>query len=130
MEIADVFVVNKADRPGVDDARRDIEQMLELSPTRKWQPPIVPTIATSGEGVDQLSRARRDHRQWLQESGELDRRRYARVTSELERILGARLLERARALGAGAAFDAQRDEVVKRAVDPWTAADALLNSAD
>jgi LAO/AO transport system kinase len=130
MEIADVFVINKADRPGVDDARRDIQQMLELSPSRDWQPPIIPTIATTGEGVDRLWAALREHRQWLVGSGELERRRHARVTNELEQILGARLLERARELGAGAAFDEQRDAVLARAVDPWTAADDLLSSSD
>ena len=48
LEIADVFVINKADRPGVDDTRRDLEQMLELSAHRDWAPPIIPTVATTG----------------------------------------------------------------------------------
>jgi LAO/AO transport system kinase len=126
LEVADIFVINKADRPGVDDARRDIEQMLELSAPRDWAPPIIPTVATSGDGVDQLWAALKEHRRWLVDSGDLERRRHARITNELERIVAARLLERARALGSGVAFDEQRDEVLARRVDPWTAADALL----
>jgi LAO/AO transport system kinase len=130
MEIADVFVINKADRPGVDDARRDIEQMLELSRPRDWKPPIVATVATSGEGVDELWSALRTHREWLVESGELDRRRQARVSDELVRIIGARLRERARGLREGDAFERSRDAVLAREVDPWTAADELLSATD
>ena len=54
LEIADVFVVNKADRPGVDDTVRDLAQMLDLGAARDWRPPIVRTVATDGEGVDEL----------------------------------------------------------------------------
>ena len=127
LEVADIFVINKADRPGVDDARRDIEQMLELSAHREWSPPIIPTVATSGEGVDQLWAAMQEHRRWIVDSGELARRRHARITNELERIVVARLLEQSRALGSGAAFEEKRDEVLARTVDPWTAADDLLS---
>ncbi|MEZ5141716.1 MAG: methylmalonyl Co-A mutase-associated GTPase MeaB [Acidimicrobiales bacterium] len=61
MEIADIFVINKADRPGVADTRRDLEQMLELSSPSAWRPPIVATTAASGEGVDELWRVIGDH---------------------------------------------------------------------
>jgi LAO/AO transport system kinase len=54
MEVADILVINKADRPGADDTRRDLEQMLELSSARGWVPPIVATVATTGEGVATL----------------------------------------------------------------------------
>lgn len=130
MEIADIFVINKADRPGVDDARRDIEQMLELSSKRQWEPPIVPTVATDGDGVDELWSALLRHRQWLTDNGELARRRQARVTGELLRILGARMLEHANAMADGDEFDRVRDAVLAREVDPWTAADELLEATD
>jgi LAO/AO transport system kinase len=129
LEVADIFVINKADRPGVDEARRDIEQMLELSPRRDWVPPIVPTVATSAEGVDDLWRALAEHRVWLRDSGELERRRTARVTAEIERVVGVRLLERALGLSEGEQFRAVRDAVLAREIDPWTAADRLLSSA-
>jgi LAO/AO transport system kinase len=128
MEVADVFVINKADRHGVDDARRDIEQMLELSPARAWAPPILPTVATTGDGVDALWAALRDHRGWLKSSGELTRRRHARAGYELERIVGEELRVRAHALAEGPAFEQQRDAVVAREVDPYTAAARLLSS--
>jgi len=129
MEIADVFVINKADRPGVAECRRDLEQMLELSPPSGWRPPIVATVGTTGQGVDELWSVVRAHRGWLAEGGELERRRAARLTEELHRILAARLAERARAVGTGAAFDAVRDAVLRRQLDPWTAVDRLLTDA-
>jgi LAO/AO transport system kinase len=128
LEIADVFVINKADRPGVDDARRDLEQMLELSATRAWEAPIVPTVATTGEGVDELWSQLQRHRRWLVETGELERRRRERVTDELSRIVAARLMEQARQVGRGGDFDRVRDAVLARDLDPWTAADELLSN--
>ena len=129
MEIADLFVINKADRPGVDDTRRDIEQMLELSARRDWEPPIIATVATTGEGVRDLWSALEGHRTWLAGSGELERRRFRRATDELVRILSARLTERVTELGEGDAFEQSRDAVLERRVDPWTAADALISAA-
>jgi LAO/AO transport system kinase len=128
LEIADVFVINKADRPGVDEARRDLEQMLELSATREWEAPIVPTVATTGEGVAELWEVLQRHRRWLTDTGELDRRRRARVTDELTRILSARLMEQAGQLARGDEFESVRDSVLSRRLDPWSAADALLAS--
>jgi LAO/AO transport system kinase len=130
MEVADLFVINKADRPGVDDARRDIEQMLELSPAREWPPPIIATVATSGEGVDELWDALRAHRSWLQSSGALETRRRSRVTHEIERIIGVRLIEHAEDLSHGDEFQKLCDAVIARQIDPWAAADRLLSSAD
>jgi LAO/AO transport system kinase len=129
MEIADVFVINKADRPGVADTRRDLEQMLDLSSPDDWRPPIVATVGTEGEGVDELWDVLGDHRAHLEATGELAARRAARLTSELHRILAARLLERARDLGSGSAFDEVRDAVVARELDPWSAAETLLATA-
>lgn len=127
MEVADIFVINKADRSGVDDARRDIEQMLELSPARAWAPPIVPTVATTGEGVDALWAALREHRDWLVSSGELTNRRRARVSYELERIISEELRVRANALGEGPEFDELCDAVAARDIDPYTAVARLLS---
>lgn len=129
MEIADVFVINKADRPGVADTRRDLEQMLDLSAPDDWRPPVVATVGTEGDGVDELWEVLRAHRAHLEATGELAVRRAARLTAELHRILAARLLERARDLGSGAAFDEVRDAVVARELDPWSAAEALLATA-
>ena len=126
MEIADVFVINKADRPGAADARRDLEQMLDLSAARPWRPPIVETVATDATGADALVEAIGDHRTHLEATGALAERRHDRLVDELHRILSERLLARARDLGQGAAFDDAVVEVAQRRTDPWSAADRLL----
>ena len=97
MEIADVFVINKADRDGVEETRRDLEQMLELSdlPPDAWRPPIVPTIASAGEGVAALWDAVSAHRAHAEQSGVLAERRSFRSREELREIVTNRLRERA-----------------------------------
>jgi LAO/AO transport system kinase len=125
LEIADVFVINKADRPGADEARRDLERMLDLTGTSGWRPPIVATVASTGEGVEELWRAVRDHREQLTSSGELQRRRAARVADELTEIVAALLRERAKRT-AGEHLDRLAAAVADRTIDPWTAAEELL----
>ena len=71
LEIADLFVINKADRPGAREARRDLEQMLDLSALGDWRPPVVDTTATSGGGVEDLWAEIARHRAHLVESGTL-----------------------------------------------------------
>lgn len=126
MEIADVFVINKADRPGAEETRRDLEGMLALGGHREHTPPILGTVATTGEGVDGLWAALQEHRRQLIESGELARRRAARVTEELREVVAARLLERAAAACSGPEWERLRTEVLDRRLDPWSAVEQLL----
>ncbi len=127
LEIADVFVVNKADRPGTAETVADLDRMLSLRTTDTgWRPPVLSTVATIGDGVPGLWRALVEHRDWAASSGELDRRRRTRTEAEVRRILAARLLERATDLTAGAAYDDALAAVLERRVDPWSAADSLL----
>lgn len=126
LEVADVFVINKADRPGVREARRDLEQMLDLSPTSEWRPPIVETAASTGEGVEELWSTISRHSGFLEERGELDSRRRLRVQEELRRVVTARLGERARAVLDEPASSALRKELQEGAIDPYDAADLLL----
>ena len=130
MEIADIFVINKADRKGVDETRRDLEQMLDLSdiPDGEWRPPIVSTIGSTGEGVPALWDKVHEHRDFITASGELDRRRRFRLREELREIVARRLEQRAREICTGDRWDALTDGVVGRTVDPWTAADEMLKS--
>ncbi len=132
MEIADVFVINKADRKGVDETRRDLEQMLDLSelPHDAWRPPIVPTIASTGDGVVALWDAVLAHRAHALDSGELARRRSFRSSEELREIVTNRLRERARYLCTGVRWDELTDAVVHHRTDPWTAADEMLAAVD
>ena len=114
MEIADVFVINKADRPGADDTARDLQRMLSMSPATGWRPPVLCTTATTGAGVPDVWQAVVDHRAHLAAGGELHDRRRKRAAEEVTRLVAARLLDRARALTAGprAAELAEADELV------------------
>ena len=129
MEIADIFVINKADRKGVDETRRDLEQMLELSDldADAWRPPILPVVAINNEGVDRFWDAVVAHRAAIEASGELTRRRKFRVGEELREIVARRLELRARQLTTGERWDRLQADVAARLVDPWTAADEMLD---
>jgi GTPase len=129
LEIADVFVVNKADRPGAREAARDLERMLDMAVpggVQGWRPPVVCTTATTGGGVDDLWRAVDDHRAHLVASGELAARRRERAAEEVTRLVAARLMEQARDLTAGARADALAEAVAAGDLDPWAASDELL----
>ena len=128
MEIADVFVINKADRKGVEETRRDLEQMLDLSdlPHDAWRAPIVPTVGSTGEGVPALWDAVLAHRAFAEETGLLAERRSFRAAEELREIVTNRLRERARELCTGDRWDELADEVGEQVTDPWTAADEML----
>ena len=127
LEIADVFVINKADRPGADETRRDLERMLDLTATDGWRPPVVATTAATGEGAPELWEAVGRHREHLISTDALAPRRAARVQDELVRIVAALLHERALAAG-GPALEDLSAEVVARRVDPWSAAEQLLDT--
>jgi LAO/AO transport system kinase len=94
LEVADVLVVNKADRPGADDTRRDLEHMLDLGRltglaglTQDWRPEIIMTTATTGGGADQVHRAIQAHRAHLTRTGQLQTRRRSRIHQEvLDRV--------------------------------------------
>jgi len=127
LEIADVFVVNKADRAGARDAVRDLEAMLDLaSPGRTWRPPVTETVAIDGTGTAELWDAVLAHREHLFERGELSDRRHARLRTELKAIVAAALEQRAEALCEGAGFDDLAARVAARELDPYRAADELV----
>ncbi len=128
LEIAEVFVVNKADRPGVAETQSDLAGMLELSSRRTWRPPIVRTVATTGEGVDELFEAIAAHRAHLEATGDADARRRARLREELRGLVAAEMLDRAWKLCSGPRFETIVDEVARRARDPYSAAEELLRA--
>jgi LAO/AO transport system kinase len=129
MEIADVFAINKADRKGVEDTRRDLEQMLDLSelPADSWRPPIVATVATTGDGVPELWEAINAHRAHAEASGQLESRRAFRAREELREIVAERLHQRARQICTGDRWEALTEAVAARESDPWAAADTMLD---
>jgi LAO/AO transport system kinase len=135
MEIADVFVVNKADRPGAAEAEADLRRVLDLSgagavggagAAEAWRAPILPTTATSGDGVAGVWAAVVRHREHQSASGGLQERRRRRAADEITRLVGVRLLERARALTSGDRAAELAEAVADGDTDPWTAADELL----
>jgi LAO/AO transport system kinase len=128
MEIADIFVINKADRKGADETRRDLEQMLDLSDLAHdaWRPPILQTTATSGEGVEELWNTVAQHREHSTTTGLLQRRRSFRLREELREIVERRLEHRAREICSGNEWDALQTKVLENQLDPWTAADDML----
>jgi LAO/AO transport system kinase len=126
LEIADVLVVNKADREGAADTVRDLQVMLELAGERDWRPPIVETVATDNRGIDDLWQAILDHRSHLEADGRLDRRRDARLRDELRAIVHERLRAGAEERCSGERFDRLVEKVAARKLDPYTAADELL----
>jgi len=132
MEIADVFVINKADRKGVEETSRDLMQMLDLSdlPHDSWRPPIVPTVGSTGEGVPELWKAILAHREYAESSGQLRERRAFRLREELREIVATRLGRRARQICSGERWDQLTDAVVDLSTDPWTAADEMLAAVD
>ncbi len=128
LEIADILVVNKADRPGADETARDLAQMLTLAPSRgAWKPPVVRTVARSGEGITDLVRAVARHRAWAETSGELEARRRAAARAEVEAVLRDELVRRLRAHVGDDRLEEAVARVASRALDPYSAADQLLS---
>jgi GTPase len=131
LEVADVFVVNKADRPGAAETRRDLETMLDMDGTmREWRPPVVLTDASSGAGIAELWERLVEHRDYMIASGDLERRRKDRILGEFRRVLLWKLEQKVRALESGDTFRSVRDRLLDRTIDPYTAADELLTSSE
>jgi LAO/AO transport system kinase len=128
LEVADVFVVNKADRDGADNTVRDLRNMISQGdgPHGGWRPPIVKTVAARGEGIDELVERLDEHWAWLASTGELARRRTARAAAEIEAIALTALRERLGDLHQGTALDTLAASVVAGETDPYAAADALV----
>jgi LAO/AO transport system kinase len=126
LEVADVFVVNKADRDGAEVVARDLRQMLHLGEARPWQVPVVLTVAERGGGVEELVEAIAAHRDHLASGGELERRRRARAGREVEEIALADLRAELGTLGRGEALDTLAEQVAAGKLGPYSAADQLL----
>jgi LAO/AO transport system kinase len=153
LEIADVLVVNKADRPGVDKTLRALEMMLEIEnggarlirhhgqllrvetpeamaadwdDENRWKVIVLKTVATAGSGITELRERIEAHRRWLQESGEMGVREQLRIANTLENIVRAELNRRILARLPAAGMQAMVDAIQARATDPYTAAGELL----
>jgi LAO/AO transport system kinase len=131
MEIPDVIVVNKADHPMTDTMIREIRGVLSLGPATSWRVPIVRTEAAKGEGVAELAERIAEHRAHIEEEGTLDERRARNLRNEVLELAASRMRRR---LEATVADDASvrelLDRVVKREIDPASAAKDLLERED
>ncbi|WP_426561694.1 methylmalonyl Co-A mutase-associated GTPase MeaB [Angustibacter sp. McL0619] len=129
LEVGDIFVVNKADRDGADATMRDIRHMISLGDSRSpgdWRPPVVKTVASREEGLDDLVEALDKHQAWLGETGHLRERRLRRAADEVEAIAMGVLRERMGDLRHGRGLDELAAEVVDGHRDPYSAADTLV----
>ena len=150
LEIADILVVNKADRPGADRTIKALEMMLEMAtgsirqlrhhgqllevqtpavlaePVARWQITVLKTIAATNEGIAELRERIEDHRTWLRESGEIAQREQLRVAHTLENIIRAELNRRIKASLPVEKLNDLVAAVRQRATDPYTAATKLL----
>ncbi|MDQ7819958.1 MAG: methylmalonyl Co-A mutase-associated GTPase MeaB [Armatimonadota bacterium] len=125
LEIGDVFVVNKADRPDADRTATEIRMMLGMAgPRDGWFPPVLLTVATTGQGVDEVRAALEEHRQFLRSRGLLERRRRQRHRADILRILEARL--RRRILEGDRRLEEFVEKVAAGEMDPYTAAERLM----
>ncbi len=131
LEIGDLYVVNKADRDGADQLRRELRSMVALvdRPSGGWVPPIVATVASQAEGIDELLAAVDAHRSWLVDSGELAGRRTRRAAAEVEALAMAALRARWGGVGGAGRVDELAAQVVAGTLDPYAAADRLVAEA-
>ena len=151
LEIADILVLNKADRPGVDAAERALKGMLQLGhPVDKvfnhhgraekvaahdtlgdiWLPPIQRTVSTEGQGIAELADAIARHRAYLQDSGEWERRDRARLETELTALLGAELMARWQATTPVDVYNAVLAQLLVRQLSPRQAVYALIREGE
>jgi len=128
MEIGDLFVVNKADRPEADRAVTEINMMLGLAPERGWRPPALKTVAIGGEGVEEVLAAIRSHRAHLEAAGQLAERRRERRRGEVLHALEAQIREEVLAQArADGTLEAVVEQVADGRLDPHSAAKRLLS---
>jgi LAO/AO transport system kinase len=129
LEIGDLFVVNKADRDGADATARELGHMLALGESRSpgdWRPPIVKTVAATGQGIDEFVEALEKHKDWLEAHGKLAERRRYRASVEIEGIAVAALRARIGDLRGDRRLSVLAERVVGRELDPYSAADELV----
>src|SRR5436190_496895 len=128
MEIGDIFAVNKADRPGADKTVTEVTMMMSLVEEHgDWIPPIVKTVASKSQGVDELDAAIQKHYDYLQSSGELDRRNRDRVRIRIETQLKERFMDRL--IGGTiprAEYEELLEDVLRKRNNPHDAAESVL----
>ena len=132
MEIADVFVVNKADRDGVEETVHDVNSMLDMAVTQtEWRPRVTRTVASDGTGIEEVWESVCAHQAFLLEGGghRLRTRRRARVSDEVRELIRERLVCVVRDICAGPGFDVCIDEILSLERDPYAVSDRVIRDA-
>jgi LAO/AO transport system kinase len=126
LEIADIHVLNKADRPGANQTLAELKSMLMLGPVTEWLPPVLPTCAETGSGVVDLADALDRHHDWLVSSGTIEDRRRTIARQWLKTLVTAVLHDRLERPVHGSAFETSVEALATRRTDPWAAMRLLL----
>ena len=129
LEIADVLVVNKADREGADTLASQLNALLSLAPRAGWQVPVLQTVATEGRGITELAQAIEDHQAHLRTTGKLERDARDRVRYQLLTLARQELMQRIlHEHGANGSLERLVEAVLARDIDPHTAARRLIDA--
>ncbi|USS41600.1 methylmalonyl Co-A mutase-associated GTPase MeaB [Thermococcus aggregans] len=133
MEIADIFVVNKADKEGAEATMFELELMLDLEKEKwekkGWRPPVISTVAFTNKGIDQLWEAINKHKAFLMESGEIEKKRKFRVEEEIKAIVSSTIARKIGEMMEDNEIARLIDKIVNRELDPYSAADLVLEKA-
>jgi len=133
MEIADIFVVNKADREGAEATMFELELMLDLEKEKwerkGWRPPVVSMVAFTDRGIDKLWEAINKHRAFLSESGEIEKKRKFRVEEEIKAIVSSTIARKIGEMMGDSEIARLIERIVSRELDPYSAADLVLEKA-
>ena len=129
MEIADLFVINKADLPGIERTATEINMMLDMKSGAPWRPAVIPTVSIRGEGIEALWSALKEHRHYLEESGHLAEVRLKRVrrelTEQVEYLVKSRIWEEVK---EKILLEELFEKIARREKDPYSSACELLDS--
>lgn len=127
MEIADIFIVNKADRDGSERVAREVNIMLDLQGQKAWRPPVIPTIAENGEGVESATNSIFAHKAFLENSTEGLKKRFSRLRLEVEEILKREIARVAEKAWDKNISEKILEDLAARRKDPYTVAEELLS---
>jgi len=131
MEIGDIFVINKADRPGADGLVVELMSVLAINNARQWTPPVLKTIAKSGDGTRELMDSIQKHRSWLQTSGEGDRRRKQRVGAYVKEIIQETMARRLwQEKNLKGQMNRLLDDIMEGRTDPFSVAEEIINAGE
>jgi len=126
MEIGDIFVVNKADRPSADQTVRELEMMLSLNPnTKEWKPAVIKTIAQKNEGISELLDAIESHKKFLEDNNLIEKKRKEMYKNEIIEIIKSKILENS-LLNKNNKLDEYANKIEKNLIDPYSAAEEIL----